>query len=69
LAAALTEMTALHAHRRGGPEVLVVERAPVPAPGDPVASGIRRVSEIGSDATDFKPGDVVYRLIRFDGTA
>jgi NADPH:quinone reductase-like Zn-dependent oxidoreductase len=32
LAAALTEMTALRAHRRGGPEVLVVERAPVPAP-------------------------------------
>ncbi|OBG39762.1 NADP-dependent oxidoreductase [Mycobacterium sp. E3198] len=26
-------MTALRAHRRGGPEVLVVERAPVPAPG------------------------------------
>ena len=25
-----TEMTALRAHRRGGPEVLVVERAPVP---------------------------------------
>jgi NADPH:quinone reductase-like Zn-dependent oxidoreductase len=32
LAAALTEMTALRAHRRGGPEVLVVERAPVPVP-------------------------------------
>jgi NADPH:quinone reductase-like Zn-dependent oxidoreductase len=30
LALALTEMTALRAHRRGGPEVLVVERAPVP---------------------------------------
>jgi NADPH:quinone reductase-like Zn-dependent oxidoreductase len=30
LAPALTEMTALRAHRRGGPEVLVVERAPVP---------------------------------------
>jgi NADPH:quinone reductase-like Zn-dependent oxidoreductase len=27
---ALTEMTALRAHRRGGPEVLVIERAPVP---------------------------------------
>ena len=26
-------MTALRAHRRGGPEVLVVERAPVPVPG------------------------------------
>lgn len=32
MAAALTEMTALRAHRRGGPEQLVVERAPVPAP-------------------------------------
>ena len=30
MAIALTEMTALRAHRRGGPEVLVVERAPVP---------------------------------------
>ena len=29
---ALTEMTALRAHRQGGPEVLVVERAPVPVP-------------------------------------
>lgn len=28
----MTEMTALRAHRRGGPEVLVVERAPVPVP-------------------------------------
>src|SRR6202044_2680981 len=27
-----TEMTALRAHRQGGPEVLVVERAPVPVP-------------------------------------
>ena len=26
------EMMALRAHRKGGPEVLVVERAPVPAP-------------------------------------
>ncbi|BBZ45081.1 hypothetical protein MPRM_23620 [Mycobacterium parmense] len=26
-------MTALRAHRRGGPEELVVERAPVPVPG------------------------------------
>jgi NADPH:quinone reductase-like Zn-dependent oxidoreductase len=32
LALALTEMTALRAHRRGGPEVLVVEQAPVPVP-------------------------------------
>jgi NADPH:quinone reductase-like Zn-dependent oxidoreductase len=32
LAAALTEVTALRAHRRGGAEVLVVERAPVPIP-------------------------------------
>ncbi len=28
----MTEMTALRAHRRGGPEQLVVERAPVPGP-------------------------------------
>jgi NADPH:quinone reductase-like Zn-dependent oxidoreductase len=28
----MTEMTALRAHRRGGPEVLVVERAPAPVP-------------------------------------
>jgi NADPH:quinone reductase-like Zn-dependent oxidoreductase len=28
----MTEMTALRAHRRGGPDVLVVERAPVPVP-------------------------------------
>jgi NADPH:quinone reductase-like Zn-dependent oxidoreductase len=30
----MTDMTALRAHRRGGPEVLTVERAPVPAPAD-----------------------------------
>lgn len=29
----MSGMTALRAHRRGGPEVLVVERAPVPTPG------------------------------------
>jgi NADPH:quinone reductase-like Zn-dependent oxidoreductase len=29
----MTEMTALRAHSRGGPEVLTVERAPVPVPG------------------------------------
>ena len=28
----MTAMTALRAHQRGGPEVLTVERAPVPAP-------------------------------------
>lgn len=28
----MTDMAALRAHRRGGPEVLVVERAPVPVP-------------------------------------
>ena len=28
----MTEMTALRAHRRGGPEVLDVEPAPVPQP-------------------------------------
>ncbi|MDT5220340.1 MAG: hypothetical protein QOF15_2445 [Mycobacterium sp.] len=30
----MTEMMALRAHRRGGPEVLVVEHAPVPVAGD-----------------------------------
>jgi NADPH:quinone reductase-like Zn-dependent oxidoreductase len=100
LAIALTEMTALRAHRRGGPEVLTVERAPVPVPAagevllavhaaaitfdeltweetwtrdgvgrTPVipsheVSGV--VSEIASGVTDFKPGDEVYGLIRFD---
>ena len=29
----MSEMTALRAHRRGGPEVLEVEQAPVPAAG------------------------------------
>ena len=29
----MADMTALRAHHRGGPEVLVVERAPIPAPG------------------------------------
>jgi len=28
----MTDMTALRAHHRGGPEVLTVERAPVPVP-------------------------------------
>jgi NADPH:quinone reductase-like Zn-dependent oxidoreductase len=28
----MADMSALRAHRRGGPEVLVVERAPIPAP-------------------------------------
>ena len=32
--AEMAEMTALRAHRRGGPEVLVVERAPVPVPAE-----------------------------------
>jgi NADPH:quinone reductase-like Zn-dependent oxidoreductase len=30
----MSEMTALRAHRRGGPEVLTVERVPVPEPAD-----------------------------------
>jgi NADPH:quinone reductase-like Zn-dependent oxidoreductase len=93
-------MTALRAHRRGGPEVLVVERAPVPVPaaGEVLVEvhaaaitfdeltwdetwtrdGISRtpvipshevsgvVAELGSSATDFKPGDDVYGLIPFD---
>jgi NADPH:quinone reductase-like Zn-dependent oxidoreductase len=100
LAAALTEMTALRAHRRGGPEVLVVERAPVPVPaaGEVLVAvhaaaitfdeltwdetwtrdGVSRtpvipshevsgvVSDIASGVTDFKSGDEVYGLIRFD---
>ena len=28
----MTQMTALRAHRRGGPEVLAVEAAPIPVP-------------------------------------
>jgi NADPH:quinone reductase-like Zn-dependent oxidoreductase len=93
-------MTALRAHHRGGAEVLVVERAPVPVPAAGEAlvavhaagitfdeltweetwtrSGVSRtpvipshevsgvVSEEASDVTDFKPGDEVYGLIRFD---
>jgi NADPH:quinone reductase-like Zn-dependent oxidoreductase len=96
----MTEMRALRAHRRGGPEVLAVEPAPVPVPAarevlvavhaaaitfdeltweetwtrdgasrTPVipsheVSGV--VSETSSDVTDFRPGDQVYGLIRFD---
>jgi NADPH:quinone reductase-like Zn-dependent oxidoreductase len=100
LAAALTEMTALRAHHRGGAEMLVVERAPVPVPepGEVLVAvhaagitfdeltweetwtrgGVSRtpvipshevsgvVSEVASGVTDFKPGDEVYGLIRFD---
>ena len=29
----MADMSALRAHHRGGPEVLIVERAPIPAPG------------------------------------
>lgn len=32
MAAAVSEMTALRAHRRGGPEQLIVEHTPVPVP-------------------------------------
>jgi NADPH:quinone reductase-like Zn-dependent oxidoreductase len=93
-------MAALRAHGRGGPEVLVVDRAPVPvpAPGEVLVAvhaaaitfdeltweetwtrdGVSRtpvipshevsgvVSEVASGITDFKPGDEVYGLIRFD---
>ncbi len=93
-------MTALRAHRRGGPEELVVEPAPVPvpAPGEVLVAvhaaaitfdeltweetwtrgGVSRtpvipshevsgvVCEVGTDVTDFAPGDEVFGLIGFD---
>jgi NADPH:quinone reductase-like Zn-dependent oxidoreductase len=96
----MAKMTALRAHRRGGPDVLAVESAPIPFPGvgevlvavhaaaitfDELTweetwtrNGLSRtptipsheisgvVAEISSDVTDFKPGDDVYGLIRFD---
>jgi NADPH:quinone reductase-like Zn-dependent oxidoreductase len=96
----MAEMTALRAHRRGGPDVLAVESAPIPVPGagevlvavhaaaitfDELTweetwtrSGRSRtptipsheisgvVAEITSDVTDFRPGDDVYGLVRFD---
>jgi NADPH:quinone reductase-like Zn-dependent oxidoreductase len=88
-------MMALRAHQRGGPEALVVERAPVPvaAPGEVLVavhaaaitfdeltwaetwtrtpaipshevSGV--VAETGPGVTEFRAGDEVYGLIRFD---
>jgi NADPH:quinone reductase-like Zn-dependent oxidoreductase len=96
----MAQMTALRAHRRGGPEVLAVESAPTPVPaaGEVLVAvhaaaitfdeltweetwtrhGLSRtptipsheisgvIAEITSDVTDFKPGDEVYGLIRFD---
>ena len=93
-------MTALRAHRRGGPEELVVEPAPVPVPvpGEVLVAvhaaaitfdeltwaqtwirdGVSRtpvipshevsgvVCEVGTDVTDFAPGDEAYGLIGFD---
>ena len=93
-------MTALRAHQPGGPEVLLVESAPVPMPADEEAlvavrsaaitfdeltwvetwtrNGVSRtptipshevsgvIADIGSGVTDFRPGDEVYGLIRFD---
>ena len=93
-------MTALRAHQPGGPEVLLVESAPVPMPADEEAlvavrsaaitfdeltwvetwtrDGVSRtptipshevsgvIADIGSGVTDFRPGDEVYGLIRFD---
>jgi NADPH:quinone reductase-like Zn-dependent oxidoreductase len=93
-------MTALRAHHQGGPDVLVVESAPVPVPAaDEVLvavhaaaitfdelkwpqtwtrDGVSRtpvilshevsgvVSDIGTDVTDFAPGDEVCGLIGFD---
>ena len=93
-------MTALRAHQPGGPEVLLVESAPVPMPADEevlvavrsaaitfdeltwvetwTRDGVSRtptipshevsgvIADIGSGVTDFRPGDEVYGLIRFD---
>ncbi len=93
-------MKALRAHRRGGPEVLIVERVPVPiaAAGEVLVAvhaaaitfdeltwdetwtrdGVSRtpvipshevsgvVAQTAPGVTDFKPGDEVYGLIRFD---
>ena len=93
-------MTALRAHQPGGPEVLLVESAPVPMPADEEAlvavrsaaitfdeltwvetwtrDGVSRtptipshevsgvIADIGSGVTDFRPGDEVYGLVRFD---
>ena len=93
-------MTALRAHQPGGPEVLLVESAPVPMPADDevlvavrsaaitfdeltwvetwTRDGVSRtptipshevsgvIADIGSGVTDFRPGDEVYGLIRFD---
>src|SRR3984957_16749748 len=44
-----TEMTALRAHRQGGPEDLVVERAPIPVPAADAALVAVHVGEITSD--------------------
>src|ERR1700733_4685121 len=44
-----TEMTALRAHRQGGPEVLVVERAPIPVPAADEALVAVHVSAITFD--------------------
>jgi NADPH:quinone reductase-like Zn-dependent oxidoreductase len=96
----MAQMTALRARRRGGPEVLAVESAPIPVPGTGdvlvavhaaaitfdeltweetwTRNGLSRapiipsheisgvVAEIASEVTDFRPGDEVYGLIRFD---
>jgi NADPH:quinone reductase-like Zn-dependent oxidoreductase len=96
----MTEMTALRAHHRGGPEVLIVEPAPIPVPADGevlvavraaaitfdeltweetwIRDGASRtptipshevsgvIADIGSGVSDFKRGDEVYGLIRFD---
>lgn len=96
----MTAMTALRAHHRGGPEVLIFETVPVPVPADDEVlvevraaaitfdeltweetwfrDGVSRtpiipshevsgvVADVGSGVGDFKPGDEVYGLIRFD---
>jgi NADPH:quinone reductase-like Zn-dependent oxidoreductase len=60
----MTEMMALRAHHLGGPEVLIVEPAPVPVPAEGEVSGV--VADIASGDPDFGPGDEVYGLIPFD---
>lgn len=51
----MTEMNALRAHRRGGPEVLVYEHAPVPVPGDGEVLVAVRAAAITFDELTWDP--------------